>query len=952
LYSSKESYFRHPFDLRKYHILVCVIFSSIQIRHSCLVSKGERIMVVSERKINFKFKLELKSILATALTVMILSGTVVMASSSYLANLVYAQQQATLNVVTQVRCVPSLPNCPTPSQISLEVNGNNPVPSSFSGSSTGTIVNLGPGQYQVSITGQPVAPAGYTFTNDFSGCNDIIGAGQSFRCDILVTYFQPSSLNVIKQVECPSGVVCPQPFDFTIGVTGTGARPNFFSGSDEGTIVTLGQGTFFVDEVAAPNPPAGHVLIKDFSNCNGQITGSGQFLECIITNKYLPDADGDGLADTWETNGIDWNNDGTVDYVIPGADPNRKNLYMEIDYMQFHRPIGGLNVFGSGSVIESLRAAFRNAPVSNPDGSTGITLSVQLDNQIPHQDLTTLDQLKNTIKPMWFGTDQERSSPNRANLLSAKAQVFHYGLFAHDQPGANAGSAGVADLPGMNLLATLGNPSWPLNSFGNHSIGTQTQQTFNLMHEQGHNLNLRHGGNENTNCKTNYFSVMSYLYSLGDTVRNAPLDYSRSILPSLNKGSLLEQNGLGQSTPPGLPAIYGPTPPPQGPGFKNAGSGAIDWNWNGAINPQPVSSDINGGLNCGTPGPPGATGVLNGFNDWNSILYIPAPSIRNPIPSPAAAMMQEQMTISDEEPEPEPDPETPVERTMEDVRETRLMLLNGINNAIFRITHPLGESGPSSQSDSQPQTAPEFDTSHIAELLQTDQLAAAIAELNKLKVQVVTTYGEEASAETVSQIDNLVGVLELQIPSPPPPPPASDCIGVGSTNSIISGTSSPDILIGTSGNNIISGLGKDDSISGCAGNDRLSGNDGNDGIDGGSGNDLIHGNDGDDILYGGPGNDWIFGDAGQNILTGGPGRDIFVCGPEGDIITDFVPRQDTKSGNCILPGPATGSSASGSLIASSSSSSRSSSPEPIEDSSATSPSGSLPLEILPLPLPE
>lgn len=237
-------------------------------------------------------------------------------------------------------------------------------------------------------------------------------------------------------------------------MTGTGAFPHSFAGSSQGTSVTIGQGNFFVTEQGPTTPnPAGHVLVKDFSNCNGQITGSGQSRECIITNKYLPDADGDGLANTWETNGIDWNNDGTIDFTLPGANPNHKNLYIEVDYMRNHFPLGGAT---SSSAIEDVKKAFANALVSNPDGNAGVTLTIQLDNQIPHTDTTSLSDLRDTIKPIWFGTDTERASPNRANLLAAKALVFHYALYAHDQPGSNSGSAGVADLPGMNLLATFG----------------------------------------------------------------------------------------------------------------------------------------------------------------------------------------------------------------------------------------------------------------------------------------------------------------------------------------------------------------------------------------------------------------------------------------------------------------------------------------------------------------
>jgi hypothetical protein len=106
--------------------------------------------------------------------------------------------------------------------------------------------------------------------------------------------------------------------------------------------------------------------------------------------------------------------------------------------------------------------------------------------------------------------------------------------------------------------------------------------------------------------------------------------------------------------------------------------------------------------------------------------------------------------------------EVPEEQTSDDLRGSRLVLLSGIDNAILRLGGSVPEQGG------------EFDTTHIAELLQTDQLNAAIIELNDLKAQVIDAFGQEAAdAEVVPQIENLIGALEKQMPSPPPPPPAS-----------------------------------------------------------------------------------------------------------------------------------------------------------------------------------
>src|SRR5215212_8851250 len=50
------------------------------------------------------------------------------------------------------------------------------------------------------------------------------------------------------------------------------------------------------------------------------------------------DNDGDGLLNVWEQHGIDINNDGQIDLILPGANPLHKDIYIEVDFMQFHRP--------------------------------------------------------------------------------------------------------------------------------------------------------------------------------------------------------------------------------------------------------------------------------------------------------------------------------------------------------------------------------------------------------------------------------------------------------------------------------------------------------------------------------------------------------------------------------------------------------------------------------------
>lgn len=873
-------------------------------------------MVIESKKIRIKSR----SLTTGILMILMLSGTVMTAASAYVNNIVYGQQQqATLNVSMRVVCVPNIPNCPTPSQFSIQVTGNNPVPSSFDGSSSATTVNLGPGNYQVNVATAPPNPPGLSRTLDL--CNGQIGAGQTATCEIVATYFPPSTLRVVKIVQCPFGVVCPQPSSFTLRVNGTGAVPNTFTGSSAGTVVTLGPGIFNVTEVrnSAPNPP-GLVLVPDTSDCNGVISGTGETRQCTVINRYLSDLDGDGLPDTWESNGIDRNNDGIIDYRIPGADPRHKNMYIEVDYMNLHRPWGGDS---SDSSIQDIISAFASAPVSNPDVRNGITLMVQLDNNITHQDIITLSDVETTIKDRWFGTDAERESSNAANLLAAKRLVFHYAVFAHEQPG---GFSGIAQFPGMDTLMTTGGQGFAEDPLTKHRVGTGNQQAFNFMHELGHNINLGHGGNERfVNCKPNYISIMNYMFSLGQFVDQNRLDFSRSALLTLDKSRLNEQTGFGQSVPTGLTTLYnGPGfgEPFRGPRLANAGT-SVDFNFNSVIDSNPVSSDINGNIDCGIPGPSSAGGILNGFNDWGSpLLYV---TTTGQLAGLTTTLQVADGLVANQAEDFDPTEEL----TFEDIVEARLTLLEGIDNAIVRL-------------------GGEINTFDIFEDLQLNQLDTAIEKLLQLKAQVIDEFGQEAAnREVVPLIDNLVGVLEKQ--KFPTPPPNSSC-GPGSGNRVITGTPDPDTLIGTAVNNLISGLAGDDRINGCAGNDSINGNTDDDGIAGGPGNDALDGSEGDDVIQGGEGNDLLAGGPGINVLTGGPGRDSFVCSADATTtVTDFVPGTDTMSGPCILADATQGASIS---IADNNNSFNAQDVTTTTTTPISTKASSMPLEVLPMPLPD
>jgi len=157
------------------------------------------------------------------------------------------------------------------------------------------------------------------------------------------------------------------------------------------------------------------------------------FLEiCPIDGISPVDTDGDGLLDDWEINGIDGDGDGIPDFFLNGANPQHKDIFVEVDYMEFHRP--------SNTVINNLVEAFTNSPVPNPDGTPGITLHLELDEQIVHEpDWIFLQNgtwpTYDTKKVENFGTPLEKTDLQvfQDKIRPAKFMAYRYMVLIHNQ---------------------------------------------------------------------------------------------------------------------------------------------------------------------------------------------------------------------------------------------------------------------------------------------------------------------------------------------------------------------------------------------------------------------------------------------------------------------------------------------------------------------------------------
>ena len=210
--------------------------------------------------------------------------------------------------------------------------------------------------------------------------------------------------------------------------------------------------------------------------------------------------------------------------------------------------------------------------------------------------------------------------------------IFRYLLMASSQqPSGLSGASGSAELVGDDFLVTLG--GWGLQK-GSWLLANY--QAATIMHELGHTLGLRHGGNEDEVAKPNYFSTMNYLYQI-------------SGLPSLTGNSFNQRyyywltNYQNQSVPG-----YSPSNPfpesllddgPQSASFRIdysdgsslplnennlnesvlIGRGTVagsfaDWNTNGTQDSANYAMDINQS---------GSKTELRDYNDWANLVINP-----------------------------------------------------------------------------------------------------------------------------------------------------------------------------------------------------------------------------------------------------------------------------------------------------------------------------------------
>ena len=329
------------------------------------------------------------------------------------------------------------------------------------------------------------------------------------------------------------------------------------------------------------------------------------------------DADGDGIPDSAEVPGGSF---AGMNLYAMGVRAGKRDILIQVDYMDSPDP--GLTP--RKEAMDNVKASF---------GANGVNMVIDVGDLFGAFDTqynwgggkkvtyTKCVSIRPLVRPSTPPCSGDLYQYKQRSMDLRRVSIFHYALFGSSQePDGSSGSSGLAELPGNDLLITLGGVGLNTNTTGSTNTLINVQAgTF--MHELGHNLNLDHGGDEIVNNKPNYFSVMNYLYQFDGLGRDArglePFQRWKSNIQGDQSGDLKndDRTDLGSlalnfsnGTSRVLDEYYLQESLNIG---RGANSGVFaDWNGNQALDTRPYALDINND---------GMLNQLTDFDDWANI---------------------------------------------------------------------------------------------------------------------------------------------------------------------------------------------------------------------------------------------------------------------------------------------------------------------------------------------
>jgi hypothetical protein len=345
--------------------------------------------------------------------------------------------------------------------------------------------------------------------------------------------------------------------------------------------VTFGPDTFNSREASASRPQlvvsGGSGADSDGDGLPDAVeTGTGVFVSASDTgtDPANPDTDGDGLRDGDEVLGTA----GGLDLPAMGTSPVHKDVLLEFDWFDDATECPQHSHRLRSTALDKVVQAFAAAPVSNPDGRSGVKIIGDFGQGGVFTGGNRVADADGIVGGPFF--DGEYTQYRAANFAANRQGYFHYVIMGHlYNPGGR--SSGLAEIIGDDMIVTLA-----------CFFDVDDYIANTIMHELGHNLGLQHGGFDGTNFKPNYNSVMNYAYQFSGVDTDCQLggdgrlDYSTGGRAALDENALDERLGMCGGVP-------------------------VDWNFNGAIESS-VQADINAG--------DGVFEVLRDSNDWGGLI--------------------------------------------------------------------------------------------------------------------------------------------------------------------------------------------------------------------------------------------------------------------------------------------------------------------------------------------
>ena len=339
------------------------------------------------------------------------------------------------------------------------------------------------------------------------------------------------------------------------------------------------------------------------------------------------DSDSDGIPDSAKLYGGTY---AGLDLYAMGARPGQRDLFIQLDYLSSSDP----GVTPDIRALDKIVQAFGQHNIAvHFDAGNLFTAAIQpaqhnLSGNISHQRAS--QRCTQLVPPSRLQAGCTSLYATKSATMDIRRKpMFRYLLMANSQQsGGQAGASGSAELVGDDFLVTLG--GWGLQK---DSWTLANYQAATIMHELGHTLGLRHGGNDDEVAKPNYFSTMNYLYQISglptltgnsfnqryyywltnyqgasaagyssakpfpeSLLDDGPQSASFRIDYSDGSGQPIDENALNES------ALIG----------RGAQTGSFaDWNGNGVQDSAIYARDINQSGNAST---------LRDYNDWANLV--------------------------------------------------------------------------------------------------------------------------------------------------------------------------------------------------------------------------------------------------------------------------------------------------------------------------------------------